>query len=143
MSNELSARQEAFVQAYLTCYNGTQAAIQAGYAEGSASVQASRLLANAKVALAVRDRRRQIVNKLDLKAEDVIHDVIRLKNACMALDENGRPQDATNAARCLKLLGDALGAWRDSDRGGDVTYVVKRTVPTGEVIEADNVVRLE
>jgi len=54
--NELNNKQEAFVEAYLQTWNATRAAKMAGYAEGSASVTASRLLANDKVASRVRER---------------------------------------------------------------------------------------
>src|SRR4051794_28830268 len=46
---KLTARQTRFVQEYLVDLNGTQAAIRAGYSRGSAAVEASRLLRNAKV----------------------------------------------------------------------------------------------
>lgn len=50
---ELTPKQAAFVREYLVDSNGKQAAIRAGYAEGSAEVAASRLLRNEKVAEAV------------------------------------------------------------------------------------------
>lgn len=54
--NELNSKQQAFIEAYLQTWNATKAAKIAGYAEGSASVTASRLLANDKVASRVRER---------------------------------------------------------------------------------------
>ncbi len=50
---KLTAKQERFVAEYLIDLNATQAAIRAGYAEKGASVEGTRLLANAKVAAAV------------------------------------------------------------------------------------------
>lgn len=44
-----SARRDAFVQEYIIDLNGTQAAIRAGYAAGSAHVTAARLLSDDKV----------------------------------------------------------------------------------------------
>jgi phage terminase small subunit len=49
----LTPKQQRFVEEYLLDLNGKQAALRCGYAEGSAEVQASRLLSNAKVAEAV------------------------------------------------------------------------------------------
>lgn len=59
----LTPKQERFVEEYLIDLNGTQAAIRAGYAPNSASVEGARQLANANVraridiALAERSRR--------------------------------------------------------------------------------------
>jgi hypothetical protein len=48
--DELTDKQRAFISAYITNgFNGGQAAITAGYAAGSAYVEASRLLRNAKI----------------------------------------------------------------------------------------------
>lgn len=46
----LTPKQQRFVEEYLVDLNATQAAIRAGYAEGSADVEGCRLLGNAKVA---------------------------------------------------------------------------------------------
>ena len=49
-SNRLTGKQQAFVAAYLSNgFNGTKAAVEAGYAVDSAHVEGSRLLRNAKV----------------------------------------------------------------------------------------------
>lgn len=45
----LTARNAAFVASYLKCRNATQAAIDAGYSEGTARQQGSRLLTNAVI----------------------------------------------------------------------------------------------
>lgn len=52
-ANGLTARQAAFVREYLVDLNGTQAAIRAGYAAGSAHVQAHGLLRDHKIAAAI------------------------------------------------------------------------------------------
>lgn len=54
---QLSEKQKRFCEEYLVDLNGTQAAIRAGYAKGSAVVQASRLLTNDNVASYVRELR--------------------------------------------------------------------------------------
>ena len=144
ISRELTARQSAFVSEYLVDYNATQAAIRAGYSEKTAKEQASRLLSKVNVKQAVKEKQREIMKQMDLRAEDVINDVVRLKEACMAPDENGRPSDATNAVRCLTLLGNNLGTWkkeRFSDEG--VQYIVKHTGLSDSDDETpENVVKL-
>jgi phage terminase small subunit len=52
----LTDKQQAFINAYLTCWNATKAAIKAGYAESTARSQASRLLANVNISEAIRQR---------------------------------------------------------------------------------------
>lgn len=52
----LTPRAARFVIEYLTDRNGTQAVMRAGYAESGASVQASRLLSNAKVRRAIDEQ---------------------------------------------------------------------------------------
>jgi phage terminase small subunit len=50
----LSFKQAAFVREYLKDFNGTQAAIRAGYSEKTAESQASTLLRNPKIGSAIR-----------------------------------------------------------------------------------------
>ena len=45
----MTAKQEHFCAEYAVDYNGTQAAIRAGYSEKNAANQASRMLRNAEV----------------------------------------------------------------------------------------------
>lgn len=49
----LSHKQQAFVAAYLRTLNATRAAVEAGYSEGTARQQGSRLLSNADIRAAV------------------------------------------------------------------------------------------
>lgn len=56
MSNKLSLKQNAFVDAYLLSFNATQAAIKAGYSEKTAQEQGSRLLSNVIVREVVSSR---------------------------------------------------------------------------------------
>lgn len=49
----LSKKRRVFIEEYLKDFNGTQAAIRAGYAENSASVTASRLIANDNISDAI------------------------------------------------------------------------------------------
>lgn len=53
MACQLTPRQARFVEEYLVDLNATQAAIRAGYSAATADQQASRLLANVKVARAI------------------------------------------------------------------------------------------
>jgi len=61
--NQLSPKRQRFVDEYVVDFNGTQAAIRAGYAPKAANEQAARLLANASVKAAVEERRKSIRKK--------------------------------------------------------------------------------
>lgn len=72
MSDDLNIQQRKFVIAYLKTGNGKQSAIAAGYSKKTADVQASRLLANAKVKQALVKPISKAVEKTELTAERVI-----------------------------------------------------------------------
>lgn len=74
----MTPKQEAFVREYLIDLNATQAAIRAGYAPGSASVEGSRLLANAKVAAAIAIGQRERAEKAGVTAERVLAELAKI-----------------------------------------------------------------
>jgi phage terminase small subunit len=72
------ARAERFCQEYLKDHNGTQAAIRAGYSARSASVQASRLLTNAKVKQCLAELEEELKERSMLSAELVREECRRI-----------------------------------------------------------------
>lgn len=62
----LTDKQQAFVREYLIDFNGTQAAIRAGYSEKTAKSQASQLLTNEDVSEALKKGVEDLDNKADL-----------------------------------------------------------------------------
>lgn len=74
----LSARQERFVDEYMVDFNGTQAAIRAGYAKSGADVQAVRLLRNASVIKAIQERRDRVATKFELTRERLMEEYCKL-----------------------------------------------------------------
>ena len=81
--NKLTAKQERFVSEYLIDLNATQAAIRAGYAKSGAGVEGVRLLANAKVAEAVALGRAKQEQRAEIKADDVIRELVKIGFANM------------------------------------------------------------
>lgn len=79
----LTVRQQVFVQEYLIDLNGTQAAIRAGYSPRSADVEASRLLANAKVAEAVARAKAERSARIGLTADRVLEELAAIGFARM------------------------------------------------------------
>lgn len=69
----ISDKQKRFCEEYVIDLNATQAAIRAGYSEGSAKEQGSRLLTNANI--------QEYLTELKQKASDVLeithHDVLK------------------------------------------------------------------
>jgi phage terminase small subunit len=95
-SPQLTDKQRRFVDEYLVDLNASQAAIRAGYAPGSASVTGCRLLANAKIAEVLTQRRVDATRRLELTADRVLEEIGRLAFANVAdfyvRDENGNLQ---------------------------------------------------
>lgn len=85
--NRLSSKQRAFVEAYLTCWNGHKAAIDAGYSEASARHHASRLLRNDTIRAAIAGRlaelhisANEVLERLTKRARSSIADVLRISD---------------------------------------------------------------
>jgi len=80
---ELTPKQERFCLEYVVDLNATQAAIRAGYAEGSAKVTASRLLSNANVAARIAELQEKTARKVEITAEAIANELALLAFANM------------------------------------------------------------
>ena len=80
--NQLNDRQQSFIREYLdpngANLNGTQAAIRAGYSPKTASEQASRLLANVKIANEIERLRARRAGRLEITADRVLRELALL-----------------------------------------------------------------
>ena len=74
----LNDRQRRFVAEYLADLNATQAAIRAGYSAATASEQASRLLANVKVAAAIAEAQAARSWRTEVTADRVVLELARV-----------------------------------------------------------------
>src|SRR6478736_4951624 len=74
----LNDRQRRFVEQYLVDLNATQAAIRAGYSAATASEQASRLLANVKVAAAIAEAQAARSRRTEVTADRVVLELARV-----------------------------------------------------------------
>jgi phage terminase small subunit len=96
MEKELNLRQLMFCKEYIIDFNGTQAAIRAGYSKKTANEQASRMLANVNI----QDQIQKESNKREVKVERTAEDVVRALwemaeldiNHFMVVDEGGAIQ---------------------------------------------------
>lgn len=83
----LTEKRKAFVREYVKDFNGTRAAIRAGYAESGASVEGARLLADASV----RAELEKMFKKAAASAEEVV--------ALMAAQARGESPTKTRIVR--------------------------------------------
>lgn len=79
--SELTAKQARFVDEYLIDLNATQAAIRAGYSSGSAEVEGSRLLRNAKVAALVSSRQAERTERTEITQDRVLEELWAIATA--------------------------------------------------------------
>lgn len=105
----LSLKQVAFVRQYLVDLNATAAATRAGYSAKTAMQQGSRLLKNREVATAIAEAQQRRIEKVDIKAEDVLR---RLKHFA-DLEPDGEITRTTDVLKALELLARHLGLLRD------------------------------
>lgn len=74
---------EIFCQEYVVDFNGTQAAIKAGYTPKSARVQANRLLTNDNIQRRIKELTQKKVERIEYTQDDVMRDLLEVKNRCM------------------------------------------------------------
>lgn len=75
----LPPKQQLFVTEYLANgFNGTKAAIAAGYAKGNADTQASRMLAMTKVRAVIDARKQKMIAKREITAERVLDEIAKM-----------------------------------------------------------------
>jgi phage terminase small subunit len=97
--SELTARQKAFVEELpKNQWNGTRAAIAAGYAEKSAHVRACRLLKNPRVTKELDRHRVEIAEKTDVEVAEI---VVALRQIAFG----GKKATNSEQLKALELLG--------------------------------------
>ena len=103
----LTPKQARFVAEYLVDTNATQAAIRAGYSSKTADVQGPRLLGNAGVREAIAAGTAKIATKLELSAESVLTDIVRIATSAENVG------DLSVALKGRELLGRYLKLFTD------------------------------
>ena len=88
----LSEKQKRFILEYLIDYNGTQAAIRAGYNAKNARQQASDLLTKPYIQEAINKKQEKLEIKLDISAEKIRYELAKIafSNIFDLVDINGR-----------------------------------------------------
>lgn len=121
---ELTPKQRAFVREYLIDLNATQAAIRAGYAESGASVEGSRLLANAKIASAVEAAMALRAKRTDVTADRVLQELAKIGFS-----------DIRKAVRWQS----SLITEEDNPDGGDIAVIKTVVTNTVQMVASDEI----
>lgn len=74
----LTPKEALFVREFLATGNATKAAIAAGYSAATAGVTGSKLLRKAKVSAELANLRKNLLSKLEITAEKVLHGLAEL-----------------------------------------------------------------
>ena len=75
---ELSEKERLFCLYYVKYFNGTQAALKAGYSKDGAHVQASRLLRRERVSSDIKELKGELVENVFVEALDVLKEYIKI-----------------------------------------------------------------
>ncbi|MEG7924874.1 terminase small subunit [Bacillus cereus] len=75
---ELTEQERLFCLYYVKYFNGTQAALKAGYAKSSAHVTSSRLLRRERVASYIREIKGEMIENIFVEAMDVLNEYIKI-----------------------------------------------------------------
>ena len=120
----LSDKQNAFVDEYMVDYNGTQAAIRAGYNPKSARTVASDLLAKPNIAAAVARARARQSRRTGITADRVLQELARV--------------GFVNARNLINDSGEISGDASDDDTAA-ISSVKVKIIPTedGNIVERE------
>jgi phage terminase small subunit len=90
-SSKLNPKQELFIREYLKDFNGTQAAIRAGYPKHRARFQATQALSNPHIELAISTEMLRRTAKVEVDVEFVLKELLQIANCDVAeaFEENG------------------------------------------------------
>ena len=88
----LTDKQKRFCEEYIIDLNGAQSAIRAGYAEGSARVEASRLLSNDNIQDYISELQQKKSEELNITFNDIAKGVYSI-----AINEEARDNDKLKA----------------------------------------------
>lgn len=154
-------KHETFCQEYIVDYNGTQAAIRAGYSKKTAGVQASKLLKNANILARIRELQEERMAQLSLDQNFVVLQIVDTIQQCKGgypvktlnpktgkYEEIGMYQfDSRGTLKGLELLGTHLGMFGKvppAAGGGEKNNLLEQIIAsTAEDIDTDDIPEIQ
>ena len=133
--SELEEKQKMFCKEYLVDFNGTQAAIRAGYSKKTANEQASRLLTKVNVQTYLKQLIEKRNERTKITQDEVIADIIKVKDRCMqneaVLDKEGNETgiykfDSNGANKALDMLMKHTGGYETDNKQKGYSVVINR-----------------
>lgn len=132
---ELNDRQKRFCEEYLIDFNGTQAAIRAGYSVKTANEQAARLLANVSISEHINSLKNKLSEQTGITAQWVINRFVEISDRCMqavpvmirndegAMVESGEYKfDSNGANKATEMIGKHIGFF-EADNGQKIVTI--------------------
>lgn len=122
----MTVKMDRFCEEYVIDYNGTEAAVRAGYSEKRAAAQASTLLKREDVMERIAELQKEQAQRLGLSADRVVMELWEIYKRCMQAEpvmewdaeahsyvpsDAEYTFDANGAVKALKLIGEHIGMW--------------------------------
>lgn len=125
-------RQDRFCREYVVDFNGTQAAIRAGYSKKTAAEQSSRLLRNVNIQAKIKALTEKVAQKLEISQEKVLAEYAKIaffdirsiyndNNAIKNISEIG--DDAAAAISGIKVLEEFEGSGKERVHIGNTVEI--------------------
>lgn len=83
---KLNSLQDRFCREFIVDYNGTRAAIRAGYSEKTAKQQAEKLLSKDNILSRIRELQIEEYNKMSVTNESVLLKFLEIYDRCMQVE---------------------------------------------------------
>ena len=124
----LNPKQEKFCREYVVDFNGTQAAIRAGYSKRTANEQAAQLLAILSIQEFIAGLQKKQAEEVEITAAEITQNIKEIAERCMqaeqVLDAKGVPTgewkfESFAALKAWELLGKRVGYFeKDNNQKG-------------------------
>lgn len=137
----LNEKQKQFCNEYIIDFNGTQAAIRAGYSKKTANRLASENLSKLDIQEYLKELIDNRNKRTQITQDEVVADIIRVKNRCMQseaiLDKDGNETgiykfDSTGANKALDMLMKHTGGYKLDNKQANGVNCVKKVYVTIE-----------
>lgn len=146
----LNEKQKMFCNEYIVDFNGTQAAIRAGYSKKTANRIASENLSKLDIQEYIKELIDNRNKRTQITQDEVVADIIKVKNRCMQnepiLDKDGNETgvykfDAQGANKALDMLMKHTGGYElDNRQSNNSNTVQKVYITLEEQKQTDNLI---